>query len=255
MSKKLSILLGLRDKVEKSFGLMLADMFSKFKNKETLFIGHRDTYDKIGDFADDPTKRGFKNVASTVKEQTDWFKKYSKDYLDTVFTIEKTNSTGPSADLIVNGENWGKYTTLELLRLKSVLDGKMKDMLDEIPIRTETDIWVKSTQPEFTGREVWETPIDEGFAKTTLKRLEIVNDPHIKEAPGRAPVTQSIDTQVNIGKYTKQKYSGAITNRERAEMEVKRFQLYTGVIEALEKANNVDIVESNLGEKVLNFLL
>lgn len=255
MSKKLSVLLGLRDKIEKTQANMLADMTSKFKGKQTLFQGHRDTYDAIAEYADDPTKRGFKAVESTVGDQLAWYKKYSKDYMNTVFSIEKTNSIGVKAHLIVEGNDWGEFSTLELLRLKSILDGKTREMIKELPIRSETSIWTKTTAPEFEGREgIWETPIDSGHATTTLKRMEVVADPYVKEAPGRAPVVQQVDSKVNVGKYTKQRFSGEITNLQRATMEVKINTLYQAVIEALETANNIDSEESTLGDKVLDFL-
>lgn len=104
--KKLSVLLGLRDKVEKTFGNMLDDMFQKFKNKQGLFKGNRKTYIPIDGYADEPSKRGYELVASTVAEQLDWFKTNSQDYFKTVLSIEKTNATGVYADLVVNGEIW-----------------------------------------------------------------------------------------------------------------------------------------------------
>lgn len=253
-TKKQSVLLGLRDKLEKSFQAMLDDMTSKFKNKQGLFMGERKTFTAIDGFADDPTKRGYINVASTVREQLDWFKEHTADFLKTTFSIEKTNAKGLTAELIVGGESWGQYSTLELLRLKSILDSKLRLMIDELPIRQETQIWNKTGDPNYVGREIYETPIDKGFTKTTLKEKIIVLDPHIKDVPGRQPVTDDISRQVNTGEYTIQNFSGAITNQERAELKVRYNTLYTAIIEALEKANNADSEESDLGDKMLSFL-
>lgn len=254
MSKKLSVSLGLREKVEKDFNNMLGDMTQKFSKKQGMFMGLRNTFVALEGQPDMPEHRKFQSVASTVGEQLAWFKQHSKDYLDTVLAVEKTNAGGISAELVVAGKSWGKYTTLELLRLKGILDSKLKLMVQDLPIRAETNIWTKSADPVFDGRDIWETPLDEGHTKTTIKRLEIVNDPHIKDAPNRAPVTQQIDTPINTGKYTRQEFSGAITNKERADMEVRYNDLYKGVIAALEAANNADLVESDLGDKVLNHL-
>lgn len=253
MSKKQSVLLGLREKLEKSFQLMLDDMTSKFKNKQGLFMGERKTYTAIEGFADEPTKRSYTNVASTVKEQLEWFKKHTADYLKTTLSIEKTNATGLKAELIVAGTSWGEYSTLELLRMKSVLDSKLRQMIDELPIRQETQIWKPTTDANYAGREVYESPIDGGFSKTTLKETIIVLDPHA-DKPGRQPVSANIDRQVNVGEYTIQNFSGAITNLERANLKVRYNELYTAVIEALEKANNADSVESDLGDKMLEHL-
>lgn len=254
MTKKQSVLLGLRDKLEKTFTGMLDDFLQKFKNKQGIFIGWNKTYDALDDFADDPTKRSFQKVSGTVSEQFAWFKEHTKDYFNTVLSIEKTNSTGISSDLVVNGEFWGNYTVLELLRLKSIMDGKLKAILSEIPIRDEKVIWTKTDKDYYGNRDVWETPIVEGFTKTTLKRTEIVNDPHIKEAPNRPPVPVQFETQVNTGKFTEQKFSGEMTMLERANILAKYDKVYTAIIEALENANNVETVESDLGSKFIDYI-
>jgi hypothetical protein len=254
MSKKLSVSLGLREKVEKDFTNMLADMLRKFDNKQTMFMGLKNTFEALEGEPDMPENRKFQSVASTVSEQLSWFVEHSKDYFDTVLSIEKTNATGISAELVVKGVSWGKYTTTELMRAKSILDSKLRTMISKLPIRSETQLWEKTTSAEFAGRDIWETPIDRGFTKTTTKRIEIINDPHIKDAPGRAPMTQQIDTPKNTGKYTKQSFSGEVTNRERALMEVRLNDIHKGIIEALENANNAEVVPSNLGDKILGHL-
>lgn len=254
MSKKQSVLLGLREKLEKTFGGMLDDFLQKFKNKQGIFQGWNKTYDAIEGFADDPTKRSFQKVSSTVQEQLDWFSNYTSDYFTTVLSVEKTNSTGIGADLVVNGDNWGRYSVLELLRLKSIMDGKLKAIIAELPIRDEKVVWTKTNKDYYGDRDVWETPVVDGYTKTTQKRTEIVNDPHIKDSPNRPPVPVQIETQVNTGRFTEQKYSGEITALKRAEIMAKYDMLYTGIIEALETANNVDAQESDLGQKFIEYL-
>ncbi len=249
--KKLSVLLGLRDKVEKTFGNMLDDMLQKFKNKQSLFRGYRRTYTAIDGYADEPTKRGYELVSSTVKEQLDWFKQHSKDYFKIVLSIEKTNAESVKADLIVAGENWGTYTTLELLRLKSILDSKFRAMLQELPIRKETVLWTKSNDDNYINRNIFESPLERGFSKTTLKESYILPDPHADLK--RQPMIAEKSTQVNIGEYTSQEFSGELSNRERAELAVKYDVLYKALIEALETANNIEVKESDLGDKVLNY--
>lgn len=254
MTKKLSVALGLREKTEKDNQNMLTDMQEKFKKNQGLFIGFRNTFVPLEGHPDMPENRKSQKVASTVKEQLDWLKVHSKDYLDTVLSIEKTNAQNVTGELVVRGESWGRYTTLELLRLKGVLDSKLRAVIQILPVRSESILWSKSTDPMYEGRDIYEDRLDEGFNKTTIKRIEIVNDPHIKDSPGRAPITQPIDTPVNVGKYTKQNFTGAITLEERAKMEVAYNDLYKGVIAALEEANNTQLVESDLGDKVLNYL-
>lgn len=254
MQKKQSVLLGLREKLEKTFSGMLDDFLTKFKNKQGIFQGWNKTYDALEGYADDPAKRSFQKVSGTVQEQLDWFKQYTKDYFDTVLSIEKTNSTGIKSDLVINGSSWGEYSVLELLRLKTIMDGKLKAIIAELPIRDEKVIWHKTTKDYYGNRDVWETPVIEGYSKTTLKRMEIINDPHIKEAPNRAPVPVQIETQVNIGHWAEQKFSGEITMLQRAEILVKYDLVYNGIIEALENANNTETQESDLGKKFIDFI-
>ncbi len=249
MSKKQSVLLGLREKLEKTFAGMLDDFIQKFKNKQTIFQGWNKEYTAEEGFADDTTKRSFQKVSGTVQEQMDWFKQYSADYFSTVLSIEKTNSTGIKAELKVAGKSWGEYSVLELLRLKSIMDGKLKLMIQELPIRDEKVIWTKTDKDYYGTRNVWQTPVVSGHAKTTLKRTEVVNDPHIKDAPNRPPVAVQIETQVNVGLQTEQKFSGEITMLERAELLAKFDQVYNGIIEALATANDVESETSDLGTK------
>ena len=254
MQKKQAVLLGLREKLEKTFSGMLDDFLQKFKNKQGIFQGWNKTYDALDGYADDPTKRSFQKVSGTVHEQLEWFKKYTLDYFNTVLSIEKTNSTGIKSELVVSGISWGEYSVLELLRLKSIMDGKLKAIISELPIRDEKVLWSKTTKDYYGNRDVWETPNIEGFTKTTLKRTEIINDPHIKESPNRAPVPVQFETQVNIGHFAEQKFSGEITMLERAEILAKYDQLYIGIIEALENANSVETVDSDLGTKFIEYI-
>lgn len=256
MSKqlKLSVSLGLREKLEKDHVNLVADMVSKFKNAQGLFHGVRNTFVAADGHPDQPEQRKFTLVPSTVKEQLEWTKEHSRDVMNTVLSIEKTNASGPKGELIVDGKSWGFYTSLELLRLKNMIEARFRNLVQLIPIRTAGELWTKTSDPVYEGREVYETPVDKGHTKTTLKRITIVNDPHIEDAPTRPPVTQSIDTPVNTGEYTRQTFSGAITNRQRAEIEVRLNNVLKGIIAALEEANNTELITSDLGDKTLDYL-
>lgn len=254
MGKKQSVLLGLREKQEKTYSAMLDDYLQKVTKKQGIFQGFNKTFEPIEGFADQPEKRAFQKVQSTVKEQIDWFKEHTEDYFSTVLDIEKTNSGGIKGKLVVDGDEWGEFSVLELLRLKSIMDGKLRVILNELPLRDEKIVWKPTTNDLYGNRAVWEAEKISGLTKTTLKRTEIVNDPHIKDAPNRPPIVAQIDTQANTGSYTEQKFSGEITALERALLLVKYDKVYTGIIEALEEANNAEAQESELGTRFLNFM-
>jgi hypothetical protein len=99
---------------------------------------------------------------------------------------------------------------------------------------------------------VFETLLDKGFNKTTLSESYILTDPHPDAK--RAPVTGERKTQVNIGEYSSQTFSGAASMRQRAEMIARLDILHKAVVEALEKANDVEVLDSVLGERLFDFI-
>lgn len=251
--QKLATLLGLRERTKKTFDAAIDDLLAKFKNKQSLFAGIRKTYNALEGFADDPTKRGYVHVSSTVKEQFDWFREHSQNHLANEFSIEATNAKGLKANLIVDGQDMGEYSTLELLRLKTILDGKIQQVFKEIPVRKETVIWKPTKDENYQGRDVYETDLEEEMSKTTLKEQFILNDPHAGVG-NRAPIQGQKDTQVNIGKATTQFFTGEWSMRQRADIQVRYNKLYEGVIAALEKANSAEVTTSNLGEVSFGYL-
>ncbi|KOY84428.1 hypothetical protein AD998_20725 [bacterium 336/3] len=251
--QKLSVLLGIRERVETVFKNAIDDLFQKFKNKQTLFRGERKTYIPFDGYADEPTKRSFTNVASTVQEQLDWLSESSKDFLNVVFSIEATNASGtPRAELILDGTPVGVFSSLELLRLKSILEGKLRDLYKELPVRSEQVIWVLAEEIAFKERGIQQSPLEKGNSKTTIKESYILQDPHPDK--NRQPVVGEKSTQVNIGEYTAQYFSGEFTIYQRAHMLVKYEKLLQAVITALEHANNVEVVESQLGQVIFDYL-
>jgi len=254
--QNLSTFLGLREKKETTFKNSLGDMMKKFKNNQGIFRGERRTYDPLDGYADEPTKRGYTHMQSTVRQQLDWMEESVRDFMNIAFSIEKTNASGRvTAELIVEDKVWGTYSSLELLRLKTTLDNtKLKGLYPILPVRSATELWKETTDDSYTGTDgVYQTPIEEGFAKTTIKESFILNDPHASEG-NRAPIKGETSKQVNIGKYTTQKFSGELSLMERAVILKRYDNLYCAVIEALGRANVVPVEESNLGEKVLAYL-
>lgn len=256
MTQKLNTLLALREKFETTFKNALNDFVKKFDKDQGLFSGTRKTYEALEGFADEPNKRQFRRVSSTVQEQLDWFSKYNTEYLKQLFTIERTNGSGTAiSELVVGGENWGSFTSTELLRLKGFLENnQLKAMYHNIPVRPETILWKPANDDIYQDREgkVFETPLDEGYAKTTLKESYILTDPHPDVK--RAPIVSDKTTQVNIGHYTSQDYSGAASMRERAEIIARLDLLHKAVVEALEKANDVQVIESTLGDRLFSYI-
>lgn len=250
----LNVFLGLREREETTFKNMLTDMSDKFKKKQGMFQGESRTYVANEGFADDPTKRGYIHVASTATEQLEYLRLNTLQYLEVTLSIEKTNClSGNQVDLIVEGVNWGRYTQLELLRVKGLLDNPLlKGIYANVPTRDLQSHWTKSQKDEYQDRDVWETKEDHGGSKTTTKTTYILTDPHADKA--RAPMTATTDTQVEVGKYTSQKFSGALGYSDKAKMLSRVDILYKAVIAALEECNSVPIIKSDLGNRLLEYI-
>ncbi len=250
---KLGVALALRERLEKEFKNMVDDLFSKFKSKQGLFKGERKTYTAKEGFLDEPSKRNFVNVVSTVSEQLDWMNTNSKNYLNTVFNIEKTNASAtPKGTLVVDNVTLGEYSSLELLRLKSILEGKLRDLYKEIPIRSEQTLWNLSEEDGFRAKNIFATPLEVGETKTTIKEQYILTDPHPDK--NRQPMVADKSTQVVVGTYTSQQFSGEFTVYQRAELLVRYEKLLQATITALEEANNIELAKSDLGEKVFDYI-
>lgn len=255
--KKLNVLLALTDQLRHVYKNMVNDYVKFFSKSQGSFKGEKKTYTAKDGVIDEPNKRGTVLVATTVKEKLDYFIENSSKFVDALFSQEKTNSSGEaSAELVVDGKSWGIFTSLELLRLKSLLESKdlgvLSEMILNIPVRSDSEIWNKSKNDDYTGREIHETELFQGIAKTTIKTPFVLKDPNIKGdniPAGYQPSVVTKDEIMELGDYTKQSFSGEWSHRERALVLKRKTDLLCSITEALKIANECVVVESGLNSK------
>lgn len=258
--KKLNVLLGKTDHLAGNYRNMIKDFTKFFKNSQSSFRGERKTYEAKPGTIDQPGQRKVQKVVTTVDEKLDWFKDNAADYLDALFSLEKTNASGvPKAELIVEEESWGEFSTLELLRLKNLVEnGEFATMLENIPVRSDSEIWEATSDEAYQGRKIYDSPLQSGVVKSTTKESYILTDPNIaklSDSSAYTPITAVRNTIVELGDYTHQRFSGEWSHRQRAEVLRRRQVLLTAIIEALKKANDCEAVDSDLtAKKVLGYL-
>ncbi len=256
---KLNVLLAKTDHLAGVFKKGLEDYIKFFKGSQGSFKGEKRTYEPNPGTIDMPKERDNKLVVTTVKEKLDYFEKSSTDYIDALFSQEKTNSSGTSkAKLICDGFVFGEFSSLELLRLKTLLEGGLlKEMYDNIPVRPDNEIWKKSSNELYFGREIYESTLQSGVHKTTTKEHYILQDPNVSKLDGTKYIPQvaSKDTIVELGQYTLQRFSGESTHIDRSGILARRSKLLVAVIEALKEANDVEAVPSQMtADKLFNYL-
>ena len=257
---KLNTLLAKTDHLSSIFQAMVAEFKNFFGNNSTAFRGEKKTYEPAPNTADDPSRRANKFVISTVEEKLAWLEENSKEYIDSLFSQEATNASGTAkAELKVLGVSWGVFSSLELLRLKSVVESSnLEQMYSAIPTRKDDEEWAPHTQEQYKGRKIFESPKLEGEAKSIVKETYILTDPNVaylKDTSKYAPVVASKDTPLKLGDYTYQKFSGELSAREKAELLKRRSVLISAIIEALKVANETEAVKSELtADKIFTFL-
>lgn len=257
---KLNTLLAKTDLLATNFRAMVTDFLGFFRSNQGDFKGEKKTYDPKPGTVDVPSERGEKRIVTTVDEKFAWFTENSRDYVDALFSLEATNAAGIArAELVVDGQSWGNFSSLELLRLKSFIEnGEFERMYSSIPVRSDSEIWNPSTAEQYHGRSgIFESPALTGTKKSVQKESYILSDPNIAAIDGAryAPQLAQRDTIVELGDYTFQKYSGEWSHRQRAELLKRRQSLLTAVTEALKVANDVEAVNSGLtAEKIFSYL-
>ena len=233
-----------------------------FKRNTSSFKGEKKTFHAAEGQLEDPTKMGHTVVAATVSEELKrLMDRALAPYLKDQFSIEATNSAGSArVPFIVDGINMGSLSATELLRLKNILtDENLKNLVANIPVRSDSEIWKASVNEDYEGRaDIFETPLLEGDSFTTITDTEILLDPNIDKEhlpSGYRPITKEVKTTIKRGSYTSQKFSGEWTLRQKQLVQERISKLLSAVIEATKTVNDTPTMEPNLAtDKFLGYI-
>lgn len=257
---KLNVLLAKTDHSASQFKKLITDYVSFFKNKQNEFRGIKKTYAPRPDTVDIPGERQFNKVVTTVSEKLSYLEDTVGEHIDNLFSVEAINASGTAmAELVVEGYSFGQLSSLELLRLKSVLEtSELEQLYANIPVRSDSDIWAETTDAAYADRTIFEGPRQSGTKKSITKESYILTDPNVKDLKDTSkyvPQVATKDTIIDLGDYTIQHFSGEYSHTQRAEILRRRSKLLSAVIEALKEANDVQQVESNItANKIFGYL-
>lgn len=260
MAQKMNTMLAKVEHGTSSFNRMVGDYFAFFKGKQGAFAGIKKTHIPREGYIEDKSCIANTKVITTVGEKLEWFEQQAIPFLRDLFSVEATNSKGAKkVELVVDGISFGYLTALDLMRLKTLLTKKeWVDMYENIPVRSDAEVWEECTDPEYAGREIFQTPMLKGITRTTESEEVILKDPNIN--PDKLPANYNARTTikkktVETGDYTLQNFTGAWTQRQKAELLRRRSQLLTAVIEALKEVNDTESEKPNLDvQKLIGFI-
>ena len=233
-----------------------------FKRNSSSFRGEKKTFHAAEGQLEDPTKMGHTVVATTVSEEIKRLvNKALLPYLKDQFAIEATNAAGSTrVPFVVDGLKLGSLSATELLRLKNILtDENLKQVVQNIPVRSDSEIWKASANEDYEGRaDVFETPRLEGDSFTTITDTEILLDPNLDKEhipSSYRPITKEVKTTIKRGSYTSQKFSGEWTLRQKQLVQERIGKLLSAVIEATKTVNDTPTMEPNLAtDKLLQYI-
>lgn len=260
MSQKMNTLLAKVEHGSSRFAKMIGDYLAFFKGKQGAFAGIKKTHVPREGYTEDKSCIANTKVITTVGEKLEWFEQQAIPFLKELFAVEATNSKGANTvELVVDGISFGHLTALDLMRLKTLLTKKeWVEMYENIPVRSDAEVWEPCTDSEYEGREIFQTPMLKGVTRTTESEEVILKDPNIN--PDKLPANYNARTTikkkvVETGDYTLQNFTGGWTQRQKAELLRRRSQLLAAVVEALKEVNDVVSEKPNLDvETLVNFL-
>lgn len=242
------------------FSKMIGDYLAFFKGKQGAFAGIKKTHVPREGYTEEKSCIANTKVITTVGEKLEWFEQQSIPFLKELFAVEATNSKGANTvELVVDGISFGNLTALDLMRLKTLLTKKeWVEMYENIPVRSDAEVWEPCTDSEYEGREIFQTPMLKGVTRTTESEEVILKDPNIN--PDKLPANYNARTTikkkvVETGDYTLQNFTGGWTQRQKAELLRRRSQLLAAVVEALKEVNDTVSEKPNLNvETLVNFI-
>lgn len=242
------------------FSKMIGDYLAFFKGKQGAFAGIKKTHVPREGYTEEKSCIANTKVITTVGEKLEWFEQQSIPFLKELFAVEATNSKGANTvELVVDGISFGHLTALDLMRLKTLLTKKeWVEMYENIPVRSDAEVWEPCTDSEYEGREIFQTPMLKGVTRTTESEEVILKDPNIN--PDKLPANYNARTTikkkvVETGDYTLQNFTGGWTQRQKAELLRRRSQLFAAVVEALKEVNDTVSEKPNLNvETLVNFI-
>lgn len=243
---KLHEVLAVEADLEGKAKVVMAEAQKVFKEKPAMFYGFNRVYHP---FVEDGISYPEENQAltTTVEDKLKYVSKSIASWFDAIAQKECTNQVASSnveVDGVVILENVPATLLLGLeSRLKSI-----RAVYENIPTLPMGTAWQEDPAK---GKGVWSAV----HAEEVMKTAKTMKSKVLYEATDKHPAQiDKWEETENIGKYTKNVWSGMITPARKAELLERIDMLLRAVKTARQRANNTDIVKANIGQKLMDFI-
>lgn len=226
---------------------LILESIKTFK-KENLFTGSI----KVTELFDDEESRipdEILKLETTVDENLQYSLSAVANYWDIVAQKDSTNMVA-KADIVINGEIIAKdIPATTLLGMEKKLNN-LRVLFNSIPTLPPGIGWEKDS--EYEKDNVFRTT----HTMNTLKTVKVIEfrevSPATKEHKAQI---QQLQATKNIGKFITTKWSGMITPYLKAERITKLEKMISAVKKARQRANAVETVNIEIGDKIINFIM
>lgn len=220
-----------------------------FRNKHNLFLGGTKTLkmDQAGHESAEAAAAEVNEVVTTVNERLAYTRGAVEQWFDVVLTKEITNQSA-KADLVVDGQVIvADAPATFLLGLEAKLKA-LRAVYDEIPTLAPGIIWEKD---EVAGRGIYRSKNPDVRAKTAkVPQFKVLYD-----ATDKHPAQiERWNEEVVVGKFVTTAQSAMMPASQKAELLARMDKLIQATKQARMRANNVDIVDSKVGENLFNYI-
>jgi hypothetical protein len=241
---KLHEVLASEQSVQGNFNAVFRESLHVFSDN-SKFHGLKKTYTGTDDSVKDNVPDEVINMVTTVPERLAYTGKHFKDALKHVLSKEKTNGSGRAVTTLKIGDVEVEATATELLALEKKL-AEMLKMFEHLPTRDAVLNWKQSELGD---------NIQEADPVVSYRTLNFKDYKTVAPATDKHPAqVVELNSSKQIGYYTTVKYTGAISSVKKAAL-IDRLKNFTAEVKAARsRANEVDVVESEIPSAVTEYL-
>lgn len=228
---------------------IIAESEGNFGSKHNLFMGMVKTLSMEETDQKLVEEAGYevREIHTTVEDRLDYTWESITEWFDVVLTKETTNQIA-KADIVIDGTVLASDVPVGfLLGLETKL-AKLRGMYGKIPTLPPGQPWVRSPED---GEHIYVLGVPEIRIKTAKRIQSKTLAPATDKHPAQV---EHWNEDVPVGKFSTNYTMGMVTSARKHDLLARLDALIQAVKQARMRANNTDIVESNIGETIFKFL-